>query len=89
MCTYGRFLLRFDRKQNSVKQLFSNKLIKKKKRIHLQCRRCGADKCLIPGSEDPLEKDMATYSSILLGKSHQIEEPGRLWSMGSQRVKHD
>ena len=41
------------------------------------------------GGEDPLEEGMETHSSILLGKSHQIEEPGRLWSMGSQRAGHD
>ena len=34
--------------------------------------------------EDPLEEDMATCSSILVGKIAWIEEPGRLLSMGSQ-----
>ena len=32
---------------------------------------------------------MATHSSILAGEIPWIEEPGRLWSMGSQRVGHD
>ena len=41
------------------------------------------------GQEDPLEKDMATHSSILAWKKQWIEEPGRLQSMGSQRVGHD
>ena len=41
------------------------------------------------GPEDPLEKDMATYSSILVWKIPRTEEPGRLQSMGSQRVGHD
>ena len=36
------------------------------------------------GLEDPLEEDMATCSSILVGKIAWIEEPGRLLSMGSQ-----
>ena len=36
------------------------------------------------GWEDPLEKEMATYSSILAWRISQIEEPGRLQSMGSQ-----
>ena len=40
-------------------------------------------------SEDPLEKEMATDSSILAWKTPWIEEPGRLQSMGSQRVGHD
>ena len=39
--------------------------------------------------EDPLEKEMATYSSIIAWKIPWTEEPGRLPSMGSQRVGHD
>ena len=39
--------------------------------------------------EDPLEKEMATHSSILAWKTPRIEKPGRLQSMGSQRVGHD
>ena len=38
------------------------------------------------GQEDPLEKEMATYSSTLAWKIPWREEPGRLQSMGSQRV---
>ena len=41
------------------------------------------------GQEDPLEKEMATHSSILAWKIPWTEEPGRLQSMGSQRVRHD
>ena len=41
------------------------------------------------GQEDPLEKEMATHSSILAWKILWVEEPGRLQSMGSQRVGHD
>ena len=41
------------------------------------------------GQEDPLEKGMATRSSILAWKSPWTEEPGRLQSVGSQRVGHD
>ena len=41
------------------------------------------------GQEDPLEKDMATHSSILAWEIPWAEETGRLQSMGSQRVKHD
>ena len=40
------------------------------------------------GWEDPLEKEMATHSSTLAWKISWIEEPGRLQSMGSQRVRH-
>ena len=39
--------------------------------------------------EDPLEKEMATHSSMLAWKILWTEEPGRLQSMGSQRVEHD
>ena len=41
------------------------------------------------GWEDPLEKRMATYSSILTRRITWTEEPGRLQSMGSQRVGHN
>ena len=39
--------------------------------------------------EDPLEKEMATHSSTLAWKIPWKEEPGKLQSMGSQRVGHD
>ena len=39
--------------------------------------------------EDPLEKEMVTHSSILAWRITWTEEPGRLQSMGSQRVGHD
>ena len=39
--------------------------------------------------EDPLEKGMATHSSILAWRIPWTEEPGGLQSMGSQRVGHD
>ena len=41
------------------------------------------------GWEDPLEKEMATHSSILAWRIPWMEEPGRLQSMGSQRVRHN
>ena len=37
----------------------------------------------------PLEEEMATRSSNLAWRIPWIEEPGGLWSMGSQRVRHD
>ena len=42
-----------------------------------------------PGRENPLEKGMATHSSILAWRIPWSEEPGRLQSMGLQRVGHD
>ena len=41
------------------------------------------------GQEDPLEKEMAIHSSTIAWKIPWTEEPGRLQSMGSQRVGHD
>ena len=39
------------------------------------------------GREDPLEKEMAIHSSTIAWKIPRTEEPGRLQSMGSQRVR--
>ena len=39
--------------------------------------------------EDPLEKVMETHSSILAWRTPWTEEPGGLWSVGSQRVGND
>ena len=41
------------------------------------------------GQEDPLEKEMATHSSILAWKIPWTKVPGRLKSMGALRVGHD
>ena len=41
------------------------------------------------GQEDPLKKEMATHTSILAWRISWIEEPGRLQSTESQRVRHD
>ena len=41
------------------------------------------------GLEDPLEKEIATYSSILSWRIPWTEEPGGLQSVGLQRVGHD
>ena len=41
------------------------------------------------GQEDPLEKGMATHSSVLAWRIPWTEEPGRLQGKGSQRVGHD
>ena len=41
------------------------------------------------GQEDPLDKEMATHSSLLVWRIPWSEEPGGLQSMGSQRVGHD
>ena len=41
------------------------------------------------GPEDPLEKGMAAHSSVLAWKTPGTKEPGKLQSLGSQRVGHD
>ena len=41
------------------------------------------------GQEDPLEEEMTTHSSILAWEILWTKEPGRLQSMGSQRVRHN
>ena len=41
------------------------------------------------GEEDPLKKEMATHSSILAWRIPWTEDPGRLQSMGSQRVRYN
>ena len=41
------------------------------------------------GQEDPMQKEIATHSSILAWKIPWTEEPGGLQSMGSERVGHD
>ena len=43
----------------------------------------------IPGSEDPPEKETATHTSTLAGKIPWTQEPGRLQSMESSRVRYD
>ena len=40
------------------------------------------------GQEDPLEKELASHSSIFAWEIPWTEEPGGLQSMGSQRVRH-
>ena len=44
---------------------------------------------LIPVWEDALEEGMATHSSILVWRISWTEEPGRLQSIGLQKVGHD
>ena len=41
------------------------------------------------GGEDPLERGMVTYSSIIAWRISWTEEAGKLQSMGSQKVRHD
>ena len=41
------------------------------------------------GQEDPMEKEMATHSSLLAWEMLWTEEPGGLLSLGSQRVRND
>jgi len=62
-------------------------VVKNPPRRILQCRR--QMWVLSLGQEAPLEKGIATHSSILAWRIPWTEEPGGLQSMGSQRVGHD
>ena len=53
-----------------------------------QCRRCETQVQSL-SEEDPLGEEMVTYSIILAWRIPWTEEPGRLRSIGSQRVGHD
>ena len=57
--------------------------------VSIYCRAMRETRVQSLGWEDLLEKEMATPSSILAWKIPWMEEPGRLQSMGSQRVGHD
>ena len=58
-------------------------------RLESVCLQCGRPRFDPWVGKIPLEKAMATHSSILAWKISWMEEPGRLQSMGSQRVGHD
>ena len=58
-------------------------------RIHLQCKEPQETWVQSLGWEDLPEKDMAIQSSILAWRIPWTEEPGGLWSMGSQRAEHN
>ena len=58
-------------------------------RIHLPMQETQEMRVLSLGQEDPLEEEMATYSSILAWKVPCTEEPGELQSTGLQRAEHD
>ena len=54
-----------------------------------ECACNAGDPGSIPGSEDPVEKEMATHTSILAWRIPWTEKSGVLQSMESQRVGHD
>ena len=56
---------------------------KRKKRIHLPMQKTSVRSL---GQEDPLEKEMATHSGMLAWEITWTEEPGRLQSMGLQKI---
>ena len=55
----------------------------------LQCKRCRRREFDPWVGKIPLEEGTATHSSILAVEIPRTEEPGRLWSMGSQRDGHN
>ena len=62
---------------------------KKKKKIHLPMQETQEAWVRFLGQKDPLREEMATHSCILAWKIPWTEGPGRLQSMGLQRVGHD
>ena len=58
------------------------------KELACQCRRHNEMRAQSLHQEDPLEAGMAIHSSTLAW-SIPTEEPGELWSIGSERVRHD
>ena len=58
-------------------------------RTHLPMQEMQETQILSLGREDPLEQEMATHFSVLAWEIPWTEEPGGLWSVGSQRVRHD
>ena len=89
--------MRLSSKDLFMKAVMSIRHLGTKKRAHLNAHKCsvGKEPAVLEtrdgslGWEDPLEKEMATHSSILAWKISWTEEPGGLQSMGSQRVRHD
>ena len=71
------FLINIDLSNSLVAQTLKNLLAMWKTQVKSLCQ------------EDPLEKGMAIHSNILAWRNPQTEEPGRLQSMGLQRVRHD
>ena len=82
-------MLRFDRKQYSVKQLSFNELIKKDKKNPSTMQEMGRRQVFDPWVRGSPREGHGNLLQYIAGKIPYIEEPGRLWSMGSQRVKHD
>ena len=69
--------------KNAIQHLFCNQPLDKASAYN------AGDLGSIPGSERSLEKEMATNSSIIAWKIPWMEGPGRLQSMGSERVGHN
>ena len=61
---------------------------KKKKKPTCQCRRQEETRVQSLGREDPLEEEMAVHASILAWRIPWTGEPGGLWSIRLQRVRH-
>ena len=88
----GRFCADFDSEAKRFPDRLSRggfpggSVVKKKKKTCLPMKETQVRSL---GQEDLLEREMATHSSILAKKIPWTEEPGRLQSRGSQRVRHD
>ena len=84
------------KQKNSITQTYTEELraspvaqwLKKKKNLPAVQETLERQAQSLDG-EDPLEEEMATYSSILAWEIPWTEEPGRIQSVGSQRVRQD
>ena len=76
-------------KRTYLVSIYTNKRWQSGKRVHLPMQKMQETQVQSLGWEDPLETEMATHSSLFAWKTPRTEEPGRLQSMGSQRVGHD
>ena len=78
---YTKSFYNNEKKSMLQKNLFERSILKAVNPANVEDERHPG---LIPGSEDPLEKEMATHSSILGWKIPWTEEPDGLWFIGSQ-----
>ena len=74
---YSAFFMIFEYQESCMWAFLVSQVVKKKKKILLQCGRCGFNPW-----EDPLEEGMATHSSVLSWRIPWTEEPGGLQSWG-------
>ena len=76
-------------KRTYLVSIYTNKRWQSGRRVHLPMRKMQETQVQSLDWEDPLEKEMATHSSILAWEIPWTEDNGRLHSMGSQHIGHN